>query len=350
MSTGLTLIDDYWYYFTGSGAMQTGWQFIAGECYYFEPGGWAPKGWKWIDGNCYYFHEDGHMASDEKIGDASVNEYGQWCHAHWVYDASAKKYRYMESIGMYIFNGPYEIDGKIYCFDEYGYMMTGWQHLEGKWYYFEPGGWQAKGWKWIDGNCYYFYEDGHMASDETIEGAYVNASGQWCYAHWIYDETVNKYWYMLENGEHAQNGPFRIGGKWYCFDKYGYMQTGWVHIRNSVNLFDGWYYFDESGQMHDGWLQEGSNWYYFREERPMAAYERINIDGGLYYFGSNGQMQTGMVRVLDVWYYFGPDGKSAQGWTLINGYYYYFYEDGHMAVNETTPDGFRVDQNGVWVE
>lgn len=51
-----------------------------------------------------------------------------------------------------------------------------------------------------------------------------------------------------------------------------------------------------------------------------------------------------------LWYYYGTDGTMKTGWQQIGGIYYYLYEDGHCAINEVTPDGFRVDGSGAWYE
>jgi glucan-binding YG repeat protein len=51
------------------------------------------------------------------------------------------------------------------------------------------------------------------------------------------------------------------------------------------------------------------------------------------------------------WWYQNVDGsypKSA--WQLIDGKYYYFNEVGYMLSNTTTPDGYQVDFNGVWIQ
>lgn len=50
------------------------------------------------------------------------------------------------------------------------------------------------------------------------------------------------------------------------------------------------------------------------------------------------------------WYYYDSDGVMKTGWIEISGKYYYLYEDGHCAMGEVTPDGYRVDENGVWYE
>lgn len=86
-----------------------------------------------------------------------------------------------------------------------------------------------------------------------------------------------------------------------------------------------WYRFDENGYMITGWFTDtdGAK-YYFQEE--------VN--------GSEGRMMTGWVQVKDAdgsmkWYYFNPVSDGTRG---------------KMLVNTTTPDGYRVDENGVWME
>lgn len=55
-----------------------------------------------------------------------------------------------------------------------------WLHLNGqKWYYFDGNGKMATGWFKDNGEWYYFYSDGSMASNTTIDGCILNASGQW---------------------------------------------------------------------------------------------------------------------------------------------------------------------------
>ena len=46
------------------------------------------------------------------------------------------------------------------------------------------------------------------------------------------------------------------------------------------------------------------------------------------------------------WYYYDEGGTMCTGWIEVGGKHYYLYEDGHCAMNEITPDGFRVDADG----
>jgi hypothetical protein len=45
------------------------------------------------------------------------------------------------------------------------------------------------------------------------------------------------------------------------------------------------------------------------------------------------------------------DGTCKHGkWYQIDGKFYYFDDNGYLLKNTTTPDGYHVDENGVWSE
>jgi len=99
---------------------------------------------------------------------------------------------------------------------------------------------------------------------------------------------------------------------WFYFDANGKMATGWELIK------DGWYYFDTTGNrvgaMRTGWLEFGGKKYY-------------------------------LLPSLDTNY-----GKMATGWIKDGDKWYYLHKDGSMATNTRTPDGYRVDSNGAWIQ
>ena len=121
-----------------------------------------------------------------------------------------------------------------------------------------------------------------------------NFSGSWV-------QSGSRWWYKHADGSYKTNGWEKINGVWYRFDNSGWMQTGWVK--------DGsWYYLDGSGAMKTSWLKDNGSWYY--------------LDG-------SGAMKT--------------------GWMKVSGKWYYAYSSGALAINTTTPDGYRVNYNGEWV-
>ena len=119
------------------------------------------------------------------------------------------------------------------------------------------------------------------------------------FGSWI--QSNGRWWFKHNDGSYTSNGWEKINRTWYRFDNSGWMQTGWVK--------DGsWYYLDGSGAMKTGWLKDNGSWYYL---------------------DSSGAMKT--------------------GWMKVSGKWYYTYSSGVLAINTTTPDGYRVNDNGEWV-
>ncbi|EID70935.1 cell wall-binding repeat protein, partial [Streptococcus pseudopneumoniae SK674] len=47
--------------------------------------------------------------------------------------------------------------------------------------------------------------------------------------------------------------------------------------------------------------------------------------------------------------YLDSSGAMKTGWMKVSGKWYYAYSSGALAINTTTPDGYRVNYNGEWV-
>ena len=175
-----------------------------------------------------------------------------------------------------------------------------------------------------------------------------NTEGSWKQntAGWTFQKT---------DGSYSTNEWERINGSWYYFGGTGYMTTGWQAINGS------WYYMDTSvGNMQTGWLQQGQTWYYLNTategvEGSMATGWKA-INGSWYYMNTSvGNMQTGWLQLGQTWYYLntateGVEGSMVTGWKLVGGKYYYFDASGAMLANTTTPDGYKVDASGAWIQ
>ena len=129
----------------------------------------------------------------------------------------------------------------------------------------------------------------------TQSGSNSNISGSWV-------QSGSRWWYKHADGSYTTNDWEKINGVWYRFDNTGWMQTGWVKDNST------WYYLDGSGAMKTGWLKDNGSWYYLQD---------------------SGAMKT--------------------GWMKVSGKWYYAYSSGALAINTTTPDGYRVNYNGEWV-
>ena len=163
----------------------------------------------------------------------------------------------------------------------------------------------------------------------------VNTKGSWI-------QSSGRWWYRHNNGSYTSNGWEQINGKWYHFDSSGWMQTGWVRASGS------WYYLNSSGEMQTGWAKSGNTWYYLNSSGAMQT-GWIQSGGSWYYLNSSGTMQTGWLRSGNSWYYLNSSGAMQTGWFSAGGKWYYAFSSGALAVNTTTPDGYRVNYNGEWI-
>lgn len=119
-----------------------------------------------------------------------------------------------------------------------------------------------------------------------------------------------------------------------------FRQTGWQNIRGN------WYYIDELS--HDKIVNK---------RKIIKGKDGLNY---YYFFDGSGKMYTGFQIFVDddeteFKRYFGSDGAMKFGWQEIDGKWYYFSEKngnghryGQMYVNEKTPDGYEVGEDGVW--
>ena len=114
-----------------------------------------------------------------------------------------------------------------------------------------------------------------------------------------------------------------------------------------------------------GWQQNGGNWSYYEDNSAVTDWKKIN--GIWYYFDGNGVMTTNWQKVSGAWYYMDNSGAMQTDWKKISNAWYYFNADGvmqenrwvgdyylgssgAMLVNTTTPDGYRVDASGKWIQ
>ena len=70
---------------------------------------------------------------------------------------------------------------------------------------------------------------------------------------------------------------------------------------------------------------------------------------GKWYFYESGDVKTGWYKENGTWYYLDEAGIMKTGWFKVGPHWYYAYGSGALAVNTTTPDGYRVNGNGEWV-
>ena len=140
----------------------------------------------------------------------------------------------------------------------------------------------------------------------------------------------------------------------------------WAYVYNPYAVGDqpreGWFSFAENGIMEYGWYLDvrTGKWYWMHRTSDgmlgtmLTGWHYDDQDGRWYYLSpETGEMLLGWQQIDGVWYYFNPTApettwvydEATGGWTW-NGSASRPY--GSMYVNEMTPDGYYVDENGAW--
>ena len=346
MLTGHQVFNGKKMFFADSGALQTAgepstWQKISSDWYFYDEDGLRTVGKKNINGTTYYFNQEGVMQTGWAFIDGHWNYFANSgaMQTGWIKDQDT--WYYLDKDGIML-TGKQEINGSRYYLNASGAMQTGWKWLENNWYYYANSGAMKTGWIKDNEKWYYLNQDGIMQTGkQEINGSryYLNTSGamqtgwQWLDKHWHYyaDSGAMKTgwlkeqgtWYYLEDQEGIMLVGFQqVDGKQYYFSASGAMQTGWKWFDNHYR------YFEASGAMKTGWIKDKGVWYYLNPEDGIMLVGLHKINGDHYYLDSTGAMQT--------------------GWKRIDGNWYYFQTDGSLLKNATTPDGYKVNEEGIW--
>lgn len=346
MLTGNQVFNGKKMFFTDSGALQTAgkpstWQNIDSDWYFYDEDGLRTIGKKNINGSTYYFNQEGVMQTGWAFVDGRWNYFASSgaMKTGWVKDQETWYYLDIDGI---MLTGRQDINGVRYYLNASGAMQTGWKWLENNWYYYANSGAMKTGWIKDNEKWYYLNQDGIMQTGkQEINGTryYLNTSGamktgwQWLDKHWYYyaDSGAMKTgwlkdqgtWYYLEDQEGIMLVGFQqVDGKQYYFSASGAMQTGWKWFDNHYR------YFEANGAMKTGWIKDKGIWYYLNPEDGIMLVGLHKVNGDHYYFDESGAMQT--------------------GWKRLDGNWYYFQTDGSLLKNATTPDGYKVNEEGIW--
>jgi len=110
-------------------------------------------------------------------------------------------------------------------------------------------------------------------------------------------------------------------GWWYRYEDGTWPANQWLEIE--WNGKKDWYFFNEEGYMITGWFKDGNTWYYLH---PTADGTQGHMYTGWHQLEWNGKLN---------WYYFNPVSDGTKG---------------SMLANTTTPDGYKVDASGAWIQ
>ena len=271
---------------------------------------------------------EGVMASDGTWqGKQYLKSDGSQAANEWIFDAHYQSWFYIK--------------------EDANYTENEWLKQGDDYFYLKSGGYMAKS-EWIEdkGVLYYLDQDGKMKRNTWLGASYVGATGAKVIEDWVFDSQYDAWFYIKADGQHAEKEWLQIKGKDYYFKSGGYLLTSqWIE-QAYVNasgakvqqgwLFDkhyqSWFYIKENGKHAEKeWIFENGHYYYLKSGGYMAANEWIWDKESWFYLKSDGKMAE------KEWLY---DSKS-QAW-------YYFKSGGYMAKNETV-DGYQLGSDGKWL-
>ena len=235
----------------------------------------------------------------------------------------------------------------FYIKEDANYAENEWLKQGDDYFYLKSGGYMAKS-EWVEdkGAFYYLNQNGKMKRNAWVGTSYVGATGAKVIEDWVYDSQYDAWFYIKADGQHAEKEWLQIKGKDYYFKSGGYLLTSQWIDQAYVNasgakvqqgwLFDkqyqSWFYIKENGNHADKeWIFENGHYYYLKSGGYMAANEWIWDKESWFHLKSDGKMAE------KEWLY---DAKS-QAW-------YYFKSGGYMAKNETV-DGYQLGSDGKWL-
>ena len=271
---------------------------------------------------------EGVMASDGTWqGKQYLKADGSQVANEWVFDAHYQSWFYIKA--------------------DANYAENEWLKQGDDYFYLKSGGYMAKS-EWVEdkGVLYYLDQNGKMKRNAWLGTSYVGATGAKVIEDWVYDSQYDAWFYIKADGQHAEKEWLQIKGKDYYFKSGGYLLTSQWIDQAYVNasgakvqqgwLFDkqyqSWFYIKENGNHAEKeWIFENGHYYYLKSGGYMAVNEWILDKESWFYFKSDGKMAE------KEWLY---DAKS-QAW-------YYFKSAGYMAKNETV-DGYQLGSDGKWL-
>ena len=166
-------------------------------------------------------------------------------------------------------------------------------------------------------------------------------------------------WELLNPAEATANPD---SSKWVFNLTAGGRVKGWAYLSYTYEgqTKSEWYHFGDDNIMNSGWFLDGNTWYYLSMNHNgfygemVKGWHHDGQDGRWYYLdANNGAMHTNWSKIGGEYYFLNPTAP-AQTWFYDNAAGRWNFGDvnsrplGSMYQNETTPDGYHVNESGAW--
>ena len=290
---------------------------------YYAVNGKLQSGWIGLDDDWYYFDKttfaglDGEQYADKGIKFTFDN--GRVTDGAWVTTTEGTRYwygpgYYRDTSPELTSSRPYEIDGKTYLFDRYGYMQTGIARFYDA---TSGGGALATG-------AFTYYDCGTNGEAILFTGVYED----YVYIDGIRIQryqlvAIGEDYYFVSDSNKIVKSIKLYLGETYVSGKY---------LADGRALTAGYYEFDEDGKMV---IEEAKNGvigdYLYINDVKQTRYKLVEYDGALYFINDGDKVAKSTRLYLSATFVSGkyfPDGRE------ITVGYYEFDADGKMVIEE----------------
>lgn len=154
--------------------------------------------------------------------------------------------------------------------------------------------------------------------------------------------------FVKSDGSIAKSEWVKKDEKWYYAGADGLLKTGWY--QNAAGV---WYYLQNNCEMATNWQLINDKWYYLDSTNGDMKTSWLQTKDGKWYYldPKNGDMAEGWKFVNGKWYYLNPvSGDMATGWKQVNGKWYFLTKNGDCLLDTVTPDGYKVNKDGAWIQ
>ena len=111
------------------------------------------------------------------------------------------------------------------------------------------------------------------------------------------------------------------------------MKNGWIQDGKD------WYYYKDGKLVKNGWAQDKAGlWYWLGSDGKMVTSNMIEWKGNKYYLKASGAMASNeWIKFANGWRWFAKDGRMIKAkWIRYKNNMYYLKEDGYMATGSMT--------------
>ena len=163
-----------------------------------------------------------------------------------------------------------------------------WKQNNKGWWYQDSKGWYPKNcWQKIDGKWYYFDKAGYMEQKAYRNGYYLGANGAWDgkQAAAGWKKDSGGWWYSLNGQKYLTDTWMKIDGSWYYFKKTGYAAQS--------EFVNGWWV-DKNCVQSDTtrytWHKDSKGWWFGKAQGWYAKNAVYKINNTIYSFDQAGYM------------------------------------------------------------